>query len=104
LLNADEFRRATREAALWFDTEDEPSDEALGAIENESEESLLSLYNNDIDPMASLPPEKMTMDYDTMAVSQLKSELRKRVTGEKVNLIDRLREMGIYVSHTEKVN
>jgi hypothetical protein len=85
-----------------FEDEDEPSDEALRAIENELERSQL-LYDA---PTSGKNPGKAAAttvassasaatDYENMAVSHLKALLRSRglrVTGKKVNLIARLKE------------
>jgi SAP domain len=102
-LDLESLGKAAREAVLLFENDDEPSDEALWAIENEiDQEGPISLSAEDLnlteEPLPSAIP---TIDYASMAVSQLKEELNRRglrVTGKKLELIARLQasdaEMG----------
>jgi SAP domain len=90
--------KAAREAVLLFESDDEPSDEALWEIENATDDdddgllvssSAYSAVEGFVTPRAPLP------NYEAMAVSQLKAELKNRglrVTGKKVDLIQRLQE------------
>ena len=87
---------AAKDAVLQFEAADEPTDEALWEIENEMDsekdfeipEDILQMATTEVPPIAA-------PDYESMAVSQLKAELKSRglrVTGKKVDLIARLQE------------
>jgi SAP domain len=102
-LDLESLGKAAREAVLLFENDDEPSDEALWAIENEiDQEGPISLSAEDLNLTEEpLPAAIPTIDYASMAVSQLKEELNRRglrVTGKKLELIARLQasdaEMG----------
>lgn len=85
-IDMDQLSKAARDAELMFEDDDEPSDEALRAIENELESELSS---------STSKQNATPSDYESMAVSQLKNELKKRslrVTGKKIDLIARLKE------------
>ena len=82
-LDLEDLGKAARDAVDSFNGEEEPSDEVLGELENEQE----SLLSSD-----SLAP---VMDFSSMKVAELKSELKTRglpVSGKKAELVARLEE------------
>lgn len=106
-LDLESLGKAAREAVLLYEGDDEPSDEALWAIENEIDaEGPINYPSESILPQDSASESillqgstseaesKAVIDYASWAVSQLKEELNQRglrVTGKKVELIARLR-------------
>lgn len=110
-LDLEALGRAAREAVDLY-VADEPSDEALWEIENEIDTEgpieipEMMVFGDDVEPKeppADEPDSAATnttttttpADYEAMAVSQLKAELKRRglrVTGKKISLIERLRE------------
>ena len=103
-LDLDALGKAARQAVDLYEA-DEPSDEALWEIENEldKERSIaipdMVLFGEVPETISELSEESNSHDdfpnYEAMAVSQLKSELKRRglrVTGKKNELMERLRQ------------
>lgn len=93
-LDLDALGKAARDAVLLFEADDEPSDEMLLAIENEIESDGSVALPDDFMTKTEKPPLIVpALEYASLAVSQLKGELKRRglrVTGKKVDLVARL--------------